>query len=993
MASAAWQLNTWAKSSGGTIDSRNQAAQTSANGSIFKTYTTHATLPITVTAPTGYSISNITLNGSSLGAQSSPYTANVSGGVLANTAQSLFANFAAAAFKIEASAGDNGSVAPKLLDSIYFNAPLAKTVNFRITPKPGYRVASVAAPSYAQVGVVNPATGVFTLAASGTTNQVVTVKIPAGTSISSDGAITATIDAGSNPIAAAGAPKFVAAGSVTLTGTNSNATFQKWSSVSVPAGATAIQTQNVNPATFNLTVAGIYNFLYRVAGSGSNAASLTNVTVGGNSINQCIPCHTENKVGGNAANGTNIIGNNWTTAASLALPAIINPCSTCHVGTDIGAHPGATNNNCIGCHSLPVAQHNGNVADNNNGVRAITAEFGKWSHHVTGVTLNNAHCAACHLEGKVANGAIVIDKAYHMADNKTHLRNADSDADMAWNPAAPSFTTMDNFCMSCHDANGATSSMSIQIQAFINTNNLFAAGKSASASNPFGDTISNQYDTLERPAVVDAKGQFNTTNASHHAVLGKKYTGRTRAASPGARTVDTATFRANSSATMPGARKTIFDAGKFTGTYTTLADAAGEVDSPQELTGRNGGTSLGDDSTLHCGDCHTVGQYRLADVGVKPFNSAVIGAHGSQNEYMLRNNAGTDARHTSNYGTSGFVTQDGTKPYLVCYNCHAIATYGLATAHAGEHDTTGASRSDDCNGPANTISTNVVNDGEESRLISNGVTPITGVPAVNSPFGNMFGIQCAACHNSGIKGNIFGGIHGSKFDSYTAGDGNSTKHRRFLPGLNNVMFVPGTKGGVTSIAGSTTHVYNVYSSNKKTGAALKQILLPVRNDPVPAGQKNGSYSFTTGGISNDLNWEQWKAQSVAGETDNVANAMGCYTVGPEPTTPVAGASAEWLAAVPGGSNYQSASTVTGRTAIAAPTNMQNSPKVAYLGVDGYVEADGVTAKDDVRYSATYQIKAGDGRETFEVWGGCDDHNGAKGKAQSPTRNVLRPVSY
>ena len=107
-----------------------------------------------------------------------------------------------------------------------------------------------------------------------------------------------------------------------------------------------------------------------------------------------------------------------------------------------------------------------------------------------------------------------------MADAKTHLRNADTDADMQWDPAAPNHSTMDNFCMSCHDANGATSAGSAAIQAFINDNGLAAAGKTASASNPFGDTISNRYDKMQRPAVVNVDSQFNTTNNSHHGVKG-----------------------------------------------------------------------------------------------------------------------------------------------------------------------------------------------------------------------------------------------------------------------------------------------------------------------------------------------------------------------------------------------------------------------------------------------------------------------------------------
>jgi transposase len=84
---------------------------------------------------------------------------------------------------------------------------------------------------------------------------------------------------------------------------------------------------------------------------------------------------------------------------------------------------------------------------------------------------------------------------------------------------------------------------------------------------------------------------------------------------------------------------------------------------------------FGDDSTLHCGDCHTVGQYRLADVNVKPFNKAVIGAHGSANEYLLRNSIGTNERHVGwQYSGSGVSTNNG-QPMLVCFMCHKDNVY------------------------------------------------------------------------------------------------------------------------------------------------------------------------------------------------------------------------------------------------------------------------------------------------------------------------------
>ena len=641
---------------------------------------------------------------------------------------------------------------------------------------------------------------------------------------------------------------------------------------------------------------------------------------------------------------------------------------------------------CTGCHAIARNAGVGYVQDNN-GVRAITGEFGKWSHHVTGVTLQDAHCAACHMEGKAENGKIVVDAAYHMAGAVTSLRNVDTDQPIVWNPAQPNFSNMDNFCLSCHDSDGATSGQSAAIRAVM----IPAEGKTASATNPFADTISNQYDMLERPAVVDAKGQFATGNNSHHAVLGKKYSGRTRVA--GDRAIDTVAFANNSTAALPGKRSTIYDAGKFQGDYLTLADNGGESGS------RNGGTTLGDDSTLHCGDCHTVGQFRAADTGTR-YNTAVIGAHGSNNEYLLRNNIGSDARHQgaeTTGNTSGVPTQGyGTKPYLVCFNCHAFATYGSVGAgtglaglnHAGEY-----ANSTRCNGPENTIFGNMTGDARLRSMVTRTDSASYGKKDGTTTFGNMFGIQCANCHNSGTTaGNIFGGIHGSKDQTYTDGMGNTTKHFRFMPGLGNVMYVPGTKGGFT---GGTLAAYNSYSGNRNgTGSGLTvgqtYSILPYRtivpatttaNLAVSNGHDvgsvpsyatttvkgvnpytTGSYKYVTGGVSSDLNWEQKSAQPVAGEFDFQAKSMGCYTL-----------------------------------------KVAGNKKVNNLQANGY-------PADDIKYSATNSVdgttpptatsnfQAGlpgpNGTTTmFDNWGGCDDHDGAQGAGTAPFRKVLRPVSY
>ena len=643
---------------------------------------------------------------------------------------------------------------------------------------------------------------------------------------------------------------------------------------------------------------------------------------------------------------------------------VANNCVSCHQPHNIMAFE---KGKCIACHALGQdATASGNYVNDNSGVRAITSEFGKWSHHVTGVTLNDAHCAACHLEGKIVDGEVVVDTSLHMADAKTHLRDADTDADFAWDPAAPNHTGMDNFCMSCHDGNGATSPMSAKIQAFINANGIAAAGKTATPTNPFGDTISNQYDKMERPAVVDASGQFATSNNSHHAVKGKRYSGRSRASKGG--TIADAAFTANSSATLPGARSTIYDAGRFTTTYTTLANAGGESGA------RNGGATLGDDSTLHCGDCHTVGQWkaniaRNADGSLAP---AAIGAHGSNNEYLLRNMIGTDQRHVGQQLTAAGV-YISTGNYLICFNCHKISSYGNGQGHDGER-----AGSEQCNGPYNTrsepipgllnkissltpVATEYTGIGED-RLKSV-ITQIGGTTAGawsaqttghGGMLGNIYGIQCANCHNSGVD-NGFGGIHGSKSQTYTDGIGNTTKHERFLPGLGNAMFVPGTKGGYV---GGTTALYrnysgyafNKYSATSATNRAIKAYPtafaeLPVRNTPYGAGT-TGSFTYTTGGVTNDLNWEQKTAGYDNGSTSTSQGISGCYTL-----------------------------------------SVKGTVRVNALASAGY-------PADDVRLSPSDGMLAVDGKEALDNWGGCEDHGSVAGRSSEPfTRGIVRPITY
>ena len=475
----------------------------------------------------------------------------------------------------------------------------------------------------------------------------------------------------------------------------------------------------------------------KIGCAGCHGPSHNDVDPAGNG--RCVQCHTA------------INNNHSVYESSVDTNNPTKTCNACHVTHNIKGGLG-----CIGCHAIQqkASSDDGKFVNDNNGVRAITGEFTKNAHHVVGKTLTNADCAVCHLEG-VAGGA--IDPNVHMSDNKIHLRNgnpglagnqtAASGNQYVWDPSNPNHTAMDQFCMSCHNSGGAPAAVGI------------VAGNSA--SNPFNDGITNEYDQVARPAVVAVFDQFDTTATSHHAVRGKKYSQRSRSAMAATGTNSKAAFvqysgnptyptpsgavltnystqatgkiaiaAAGIGPKFPGQRQTIYEAGLFVSTYTPLGATV----------------NVGDDSTLHCGDCHSVGQFKPGSTtnaaGVA--TTAVIGAHGAANEYLLRNALGTDALHHGSSSKGG--PNDNS---YVCYICHSpTATNGYSTS--GGHGGVG---SGDCLDTANAESVGKVGFGGSFGTSRAGVqTSGTG--------GNIFGYTCAHCHNSG-QNRTFGGIHGS----------------------------------------------------------------------------------------------------------------------------------------------------------------------------------------------------------------------------------------
>ena len=693
---------------------------------------------------------------------------------------------------------------------------------------------------------------------------------------------------------------------------------------------------------------------------------------------QCSGCHYQAATGGHP--GALTCGTATCHTASTVYDSTPGSvCSKCHPGTDhkyfgLAGSAAPTDSDCVGCHDVAINHNNvmtgagtGSTAlvNDNSGVRAITGTLGEFdasarnntagyrSHHIyngPGVDPQNAQCIVCHLEGKSGPGrTVAIDPAYHMHDATVHLRsgNLAISADVAWDPANPDHTGMDNFCMSCHNAAGAVSAFK-NVSSALKGMTPISGSLPLSALNPFGDKLTNAYDQMVRPAVINVYDQFDPTNTSHHAVRGNKYTGRTRTTTAPRAVANAGVFTQYSGANMsdshpnakgvmtsyqifgsysstkgspsgdgptfPGSRQTLYDAQLLVASYTTL-----------------NGSTLGDDSKLHCGDCHSVGQWKAGSANAIAWynmstasggshivaTTAVIGAHGSQNEYMLRTSNGTDALHRQS--STGLSTQNGVLPgyrtytngTYVCYLCHVQENYGdnannvkplnNGNAHS-DNAGHGATGRGDCNG---------------AKYTQTGKTGFARVNPVGSAagMGNLFGYTCGHCHNSGEQ--IFGGIHGSS-----------------RPGVGTYLTYS-TCG--LDVAGSTL----APNDANKTAYQLNVV-------------NRNSYRFMGGtGIryNGGNNPAKWEAQSLNGN-----HREGCYNLSATTDT-----THLWNTTQP---------LVNGSAAI-----QNNGGNDSAIGAGDYS-------------SRTTQNSGTSG------WGSCNHHQGSTtAGATTPTRGVQRPLVY
>jgi hypothetical protein len=679
----------------------------------------------------------------------------------------------------------------------------------------------------------------------------------------------------------------------------------------------------------------------------------------------CAPCHSAaTTLGGNGPNGTG------KTAIGI------------HAAQVLSATTYRKENDCVGCHNIPVLQHGPNLVNDNSGVRTITGANGEFemssrvntagyrAHHIyngTGVDPQNAQCIACHLEGKAGpNHSVVVDTTVHMTDTMIHLRDGNIglgqsqsvNGGFAWDPANPNHTLMDQFCMSCHNSSGAVTAYA-NMSSALHGMTPIANAQPLSPMNPFGDQLTNAYDQKVRPAVVAVYDQMNPSNPSHHAVRGQKYSGRTRSGSTRAVASQTpftrysgagnARIHPNKAGVMtayqvfgtystsgpasgygpqyPGIRTTMYDAGLFVATYKTL-----------------NGTTLGDDSTLHCGDCHSVGQWKPASATAIVWNNitstsknnyqlvpttVAIGAHGSQNEYMLRTSDGTDSLQRQSTVGPNSSTKAHVDGNYVCFLCHTQYFYGDNQVVAQSNVTygTNAQRGDFGHGASIGPCNGLAYSGYAKKGTARYGVLVAGTATPS--IGNLFAMSCMHCHNSGQQN--FGGIHGATgtFMSYSTNGGIDVAGTDFV--------------GPTGIA-----------PNDANGSAYLQNVT-----------HKTSYRFM-GGESNRYNGgataDKWESQ-----TPNTHHREGCYNL-----SQTTDATHLWNTTTPK----------------ANPTGVLPAGVTAIQNNAGSDSAWGVND-----YTTTLTGRFGQ-NNTTSGWGSCNHHQGSTTTGPTaPTRVIQRPLVY
>jgi trimeric autotransporter adhesin len=426
----AWQLTTWAKTAGGQVTSRNvPVPQTSAYGSVFKTYTC-ANVPVTVTPNAGYTISNITVDGTNItwSLANPASSTSITPPPAAGANHTVTASFSMITYFLTAAGGGGGTVSPAGM-TVYPGVQ-SPAKSFTFTPSPGEGVESI--------------TGSFTSATSykysdALTGAAITAfPAPIGTSVKVDIASVAgnaTLTGTFAPqVANAGANQNMLVGTpIILDGRLSTGAGPfAWTQVSGPVSV-KLNGAASKSATFTTSVTGVYLFKLTHGTSATTTVYVANSPVQ-LAKNQCVICHIAQRVGpgiyanwsGSVHKEHNILcdtchhastGHPGTPVAEMG-----NSCLVCH---NTGGHPvDIGSNTCVFCHdahsaTAVIASINGAPHYNN-----ITSAYYPASY-----VSSKSNCNGCHIEGaanktirlqwKATGHGLTTDKAWSYDDFKT----------------------------------------------------------------------------------------------------------------------------------------------------------------------------------------------------------------------------------------------------------------------------------------------------------------------------------------------------------------------------------------------------------------------------------------------------------------------------------------------------------------------------------------------------------------------------------------------
>ena len=365
---ASWSLATRVSTVGGTITSRNTATvQTSANGTVFKSYTTHANVPVTVTAAAGYAISSVSVNGV---AQTIPYTgANpIQMGLTAFTgkgSQAVVVSFSAQTVLVPVTikANPGGAVTP----AGTFKVKQGSAASVTFQPNKGNTFTGVTPVA----GVTFATTNVLDVNGNPTGAVKVSFTVLQGSGFTVTGNFSNDLAA----TASASAPTVLPGSPVTLTATASttgSAPSFTWTQTGGPdlgtpttpwtaTGASVATPALYLPVTTPATTKAVYSFQVKATNNVGSTTAGVSVAVNASAVsvttiekvkNQCINCH--NSAGVGVVNGINVVYQKWSSSKHEANNVA---CATCHVGADTGGHPGVTvtSATCESCHSATLS--------------------------------------------------------------------------------------------------------------------------------------------------------------------------------------------------------------------------------------------------------------------------------------------------------------------------------------------------------------------------------------------------------------------------------------------------------------------------------------------------------------------------------------------------------------------------------------------------------------------------------------------------------------